>query len=86
MVTGDYLNGEGNPWNMPSRWRHAGKRGVADTIWGIVGVVGAVVVLSYALPTLVKKWKEGAKEAGSMIGEFEGQREAARKAAVVAKK
>ena len=51
---------------------------VADTIWGIVGVVGAVIVLSYAAPTLVKKWRQGAKQAGEMVGDFEKARTTAR--------
>ena len=43
---------------------------VADTLWGIVGVVAAVAVLGYLSPKLMHKFREGAKEAGGLVKDF----------------
>jgi hypothetical protein len=54
-----------------SRWRHVGKRGIDDSVWGIAVLVIAVIVLISLLPRLMKRIREGAREAGKLKGEFE---------------
>lgn len=62
-----------------SRWRRVGNRAIADSVWGIAALIGAVIVLAYLAPKLVKKSREAAREAGGIVGDFEaGRKESAK--------
>ncbi|HEY1198437.1 MAG TPA: hypothetical protein VGG32_06900 [Thermoplasmata archaeon] len=54
-----------------SRWRRAGNRGIDDSIWGIAALIIAVIVLVWLSPRLMKRIREGAKEAGGLKADFE---------------
>jgi len=56
---------------MPSRWRHVGERGIDDSIWGIAALVIAIIILISLAPRLMKRIREGAREAGGLKADFE---------------
>ena len=59
----------GYPWWLTPRKPHPRAAGDAQ-VRAIGGVVAAVAVLGYLSPKLMHKFREGAKEAGGLVKDF----------------